>query len=120
MAARGARPKPSHLRLVDGSHRRDRHGERARAQSAAAAMKAAFGPPLRPTHLKGASRRAWDRYIAPAHWLDTTREPAAIIFCELWAEYRKTPWLFHASKHAQLRRYMSDLGLTDERNRQAR
>ena len=40
------------------------------------------------------------------------REPAAIAFCELWQEFRKAPVSFQASKHAQMRAYMSELGLT--------
>jgi hypothetical protein len=45
------------------------------------------------------------------------REPAAIAFCELWQEFRFAPTSFPASKHGQMRAYMSELGLTDERNR---
>lgn len=57
------------------------------------------------------------RYIEPAAWLDASREPAAIAFCELWQEFRFCPTGFPAAKHGQLRAYMSELGLTDERNR---
>jgi hypothetical protein len=35
----------------------------------------------------------------------------------LWAEFRTSPIRFPASKHGQLRAYMSELGLSDERNR---
>jgi hypothetical protein len=35
----------------------------------------------------------------------------------LWAEFRFSRSGFPASKHGQLRAYMSELGLTDERNR---
>jgi hypothetical protein len=51
----------------------------------------------------------------PAGW--TPREGAAIAFCELWQEFRDGPRMFPAAKHGQLRAYMSELGLTDERNR---
>ena len=37
--------------------------------------------------------------------------------CELWQEFRFCPTGFPAAKHGQLRAYMSELGLTDERNR---
>jgi hypothetical protein len=60
---------------------------------------------------------AWKRYIAPAYWLDASREPSAIAFCELWQEMRLAPTAFQAAKHSQLRGYMSDLGLTDLRKR---
>jgi len=76
-----------------------------------------FGKPVRPKHFRGEASAAWKRYIEPAGWLDASREPAAIAFCELWQEFRFAPTSFPASKHGQLRAYMSELGLTDERNR---
>jgi len=117
MATRGNRPKPSHLRLVDGSHRVTRHGEEARVRQAAAADAAAFGPAAMPKNFKGAVADAWHRFIDPAIWLDKSREPAAIAFCELWAEFRTAPVRFPAAKHSQMRAYMSELGLTDPRRR---
>ena len=39
------------------------------------------------------------------------------MFCELWAEFRRAPDTFPVGKHGQMRGYLSDLGLTDERNR---
>ena len=54
---------------------------------------------------------AWDRYIAPAGWLDVFREAAAIAFCQLWDEFQTWPARFPASKHAQMRAYMGDLAL---------
>lgn len=119
MALRGRRPKPCRLRLVDGTHRTARHGDAARAREAAQGAQALFGKPERPSWLKGQARVAWDRYIAPAGWLDASREPAAIAFCELWSEFRLRPSMFPAAKHSQLRGYMAELGLADERNRPA-
>lgn len=117
MAARGARPKPAHLRLVDGTHRRTRHGDPGEAKAAVEALEGEFGRPVRPKHFKGEAAAAWKRYIEPAAWLDGSREAAAIAFCELWQEFRFAPTSFPASKHGQMRAYMSELGLTDERNR---
>jgi len=117
MAARGAKPKPAHLRLVDGTHRTTRHGRARAAQEATDAALEQFGKLARPKHLKGEALAAWKRYIEPAGWLDGSREPAAIAFCELWQEFRFCPTGFPAAKHGQLRAYMSELGLTDERNR---
>lgn len=114
---RGRKPKPPHLRLVDGSHRADRHGDAAEVKEAASAAAAAFGRLQRPKHLKGFAKQAWDRWIAPAAWLDASREPAAVIFCELWAEFRTAPEQFPAARHTQLRGVMADLGLSDERRR---
>lgn len=117
MAARGAKPKPEHLRLVDGTHRTSRHGDVDEAAGAVAASAEAFGRIARPKHLKAAGLAAWKRYIEPASWLDASKEPAAIAFCELWQEFRFAPTSFPAAKHGQMRAYMSELGLTDERNR---
>jgi hypothetical protein len=117
MAARGAKPKPAHLRLVDGTHRTARHGDVGEVREAVEAEAQTFGALKRPKHLKGEGLAAWKRYIEPAGWLDASREPAAIAFCELWQEFRFAPTSFPASKHGQMRAYMSELGLTDERNR---
>jgi hypothetical protein len=117
MASRGAKPKPAFLRVVDGTHRTTRHGDEQAAKKAAEKSIEAFGKLSRPKHLRGEALAAWKRYIEPAAWLDASREPAAIAFCELWQEFRFCPTGFPAAKHGQLRAYMSELGLTDERNR---
>jgi len=117
MAAKGAKPKPAHLRIVDGTHRPARHGKAAEAKAAADQAASRFGKIDKPKHLTGDASSAWDRWIVPAFWLDASREAAAVAFCELWKEFRFNPMGFPASKHGQLRAYMADLGLTDERNR---
>lgn len=117
MAARGPKPKPAHLRLIDGTHRTTRHGDEAAAKAAVEAAVERFGKPRMPQGMKGEAAKAWKRYIVPAFWLDAGREAAAIAFCELWAEFRFNPTGFPASKHGQMRAYMGELGLTDERNR---
>ena len=116
MARRGAKPKPAHLRLVDGTRNVTRHGSEQDLKDIAATGDV-FGKLVRPPYLKGEARKAWEKWIAPAGWLDSTREAAAIAFCELWDEFRFNTKGFPASKHGQLRAYMSELGLTDERNR---
>jgi hypothetical protein len=117
MATRGAKPKPTMLRLVDGTHRTTRHGNERQAKEIVSDAISAFGKLVRPKMLKGEALVAWKRYIEPAAWLDGSREPAAIAFCELWREFVFNPTGFPAAKHGQLRSYMSELGLTDERNR---
>ncbi|HEV7285615.1 hypothetical protein [Kaistia defluvii] len=117
MATRGAKPKGAHLRIVDGTHRTTRHGKAEDARDTIDAAAASFGKPQRPSYLKGQAAWAWKRFIEPAGWLDGSREALAIAFCELWQEFRDIPKAFPASKHGQLRAYMSELGLTDERNR---
>lgn len=117
MATRGAKPKPAHLRIVDGTTNITRHGSEADARAKVEKSATSFGVITRPKHLKGDALAAWKRYIEPAFWLDAGREPAAIAFCELWGEFRFNPKSFPSSKHGQMRAYMNELGLTDERNR---
>ncbi|QUT07932.1 hypothetical protein KFK14_11385 [Sphingobium phenoxybenzoativorans] len=117
MATRGAKPKPVKLRLVDGTHNVTRHGKMAKSQEIAESAATSFGKLEKPAYLRGNAATAWKSYISPAGWLDASKEPAAIAFCELWAEFRASPIKFPASKHGQLRAYMAELGLTDERNR---
>lgn len=114
---RGRKPKAPHLRLIEGTHRDDRHGVASKVRDAAVNHAARFGPLKRPKYLKRLAGEAWKKYIEPANWLDASREPAAIAFCELWQEMRLAPTAFKAAKHSQLGSYMGDLGLTDERNR---
>lgn len=115
MVAPGAKPKPARLRLVDDTHRTTRHGAEAKVRAAIDADR--FGRPTMPQGMKGEAAKAWKRYIVPAFWLDGAKEAAAIAFCELWQEFRFCPTGFPASKHGQMRAYMNELGLTDERNR---
>jgi hypothetical protein len=117
MAVAGAKPKPAHLRVVDGTHRADRHGDMSAKSARIVAESQKFGSLIKPKSLKGEAAAAWKRYIDPAVWLDISREPSAIAFCELWAQFRDAPRSFTAANHAQLRYYLADLGLSDERNR---
>lgn len=117
MATRGPKPKAAHLRLIEGTRNTTRHGTDADLRKTVETAAKTFGPLSRPKHLKGEALTAWKRYIEPAGWLDGSREPAAIALCELWSEFRANPTAFPAAKHGQLRAYMSELGLTDERAR---
>lgn len=117
MAKRGAKPKPAHLRLVEGTRNATRHGSEEGLKKKVERSATHFGKLTCPRFLKGEALAAWKKWIAPAFWLDGSKEAAAIAFCELWSEFRFGPSSFPASKHGQLRAYMSELGLTDERNR---
>ena len=117
MATRGAKPKPAALRVVDGTHNATRHGDRDQAVESVAAAADNFGRLERPRYITGEARKCWEQMIDPAFWLDASRFGVAVAFCELWKEFRKDPAHFPASKHGQMRAYMAELGLTDERNR---
>jgi hypothetical protein len=79
----------------------------------------AFGKLKRPDYLDGYAAEAWDAYIAPAWWLDRSREMLAVAAVMLWQEFRQDPPKFTAALHSQLRSYLHELGLTDERFRSA-
>jgi hypothetical protein len=76
MAARGAKPKPAHLRLVDGTHRKTRHGDSEKAREKAERVLTTFGKLERPKFLKGHALSAWKQFIEPATWLDAVRRLA--------------------------------------------
>jgi hypothetical protein len=119
MVAKGRKPKPAHLRLVDGTHRRSRHGSEADRRAEIAHANMSFGPLVRPKGLKGAALQAWKTWIEPAFWLDGSSGIPARALCELYAEFVDRPTDFPAAKHSQMRAYMSALGITDETQRAA-
>lgn len=117
MATRGAKPKAAVIRLVTGTHRKHRHGDADAVRERAERSAQAFGPLVRPKYLSGDALAAWKEWIEPASWLDGSRGAAAILFCELWGQYRFAPASFPSSKIARIQSLMSELGLTDDRNR---
>jgi hypothetical protein len=114
---RGTKPKPPALHVVEGTRNTTRHGSEATVREQLSTSTQVFGPIRKPAHLKDQALYAWKRWIAPAWWLDASRETIAVAMCELWQEFRDNPRKFPASKHGQLRAYLAELGLTDERNR---
>ena len=76
-----------------------------------------FLPLEKPDHLGPEASAIWDRLIAPAGWLDGSKHSGAVAFCVLWGEFMSNPSDFGAAKHGQMRAYLSELGLSDERRR---
>ncbi len=124
----GRKATPAHLRLVNGIRNTTRHGTEDELRQQVEDAQQAFGPLEKPnvfTHRTGKAwaqfnedaSKAWDRYIAPAWWLDASKESLAIAYCVLWADFLKTGTMFPSTKHGQLRSYAAELGLTDERKR---
>jgi hypothetical protein len=109
-------PKNPYLRLIDGSHRNDRHGSAAAARAAVAKARV-FGKLRRPDNLDSFALEAWNSYIVPAWWLDRSKEALAVAAVMLWQQFREDPPKFTAAMHGQLRAYWGALGLADERNR---
>jgi hypothetical protein len=94
---RGRKPKAPHLRLIQGTHRDDRHGIESEVREAVVTSAINFGPLSCPPRFKRLARAAWKQYIEPATWLDASREASAIAFCELWHEMRSAPTRYHAN-----------------------
>ena len=104
MAVRGRKPKATHLHLVEGTHRRDRHG-------AGDVMSEPEDAIARPKGLRGKAAQLWDQFIARAAWLTWADGPKALIWCHLQAEFERKPGEMVASRIAQLRALGSELGL---------
>ena len=117
MAQPGPRPKTASQRILAGTHRTTRHGDKAKAKERATAAQSAFGPLVAPDDPQDAAQQAWVRYIEPCHLLKASKERLAIAFCHLWKEFTDDPKAFSAARHGQLRLYSQELGLSDERAR---
>ena len=116
MATPGTKPTPTLIRLINGNHNTTRHGTVEELQARIAAADD-FGPLVPPAGLSERAVLCWEEMIRPARWLDGSKMIAAAALCELYAEWQKGPHGFPGSKHAQMRAYMAELGLTDERKR---
>lgn len=114
---RGPAARSPKLKLVDGTHRTTRHGRREEVEANARRSAEAFGRLKRPDDLEGAAADIWDQCIAPAWWLDASRMPTVMALCEIWKDFKKSPSDFPQWKHVQMRVYLRELGLTEERNR---
>lgn len=106
MAARGRKPKPTHLHVIDGTLRGDRHKRDGEPEP--------DGRPVKPKKLKGRKSRAseiWDEIIERADWLSWADGPKAHVFCVLMAEFEKAPLKMPSARITQIRTLGSELGL---------
>jgi P27 family predicted phage terminase small subunit len=80
----GRRPRPTHLKVVDGTARKDRTNKRE--------PRPPKGIPRCPAHLKGRSRDAW-KHVAPMldkmGVLTVADGPALELLCDAYALYRE-------------------------------
>lgn len=107
MAIGGRKPTPTFLRVVTGNpggHPLPEPGPE-------------LGPIERPAKMVKRVAALWDRWIARAPWLTWADGPAALMWCNLRAEYEKAPTKMVAARIAQLRALSSELGFGDERGR---
>lgn len=107
MATRGRKPKPAHLKLVQGNP-----GKRKVDPDAAPDVDASHDNGLEPPRkLKKREQELWDAYIRRAPWLTHFDVPRAFVWVSLQAEYERKPADMVASRIAQLRAVGSELGL---------
>lgn len=101
MAVRGQKPKPTHLRLVEGNA-----GKRPVPEGEPIPK----GEIQKPSKLKGKPGGLWDQFISPAFWLTSADGPKAFMWCHLQAEFERAPGKMVASRISQLRALGSELG----------
>ncbi len=106
MAVRGAKPKPSFLKIVTGNpgHREIRPDPAENVEVSDNGLE----PPRR---LKKRQAELWNTYIRRAPWLTHFDVPRAYMWVELNVEFENGPDEMVAGKIAQLRALGSELGL---------
>ncbi len=103
MAQRGARPKPTALKMVTGNPgKRDLPGA-----SKVAVRKTPLEPP---EALTDRQADLWRRYIDPAWWLVEGDAPMAFIWVCLQAEFQEDPGGMTAARISNLRSAASEIG----------
>ena len=101
MATRGARPKPTVLRLIQGNAGKRRIG---------ASDPSPQGAPVKPKALAGPAAKLWDERIAKAFWLTWADTDKAAMWCLLQAEFYASEGAMIAARIGQLRALGSELG----------
>ena len=101
MATRGARPKPTFLRIVGGNA-----GKRPLPKNDPMPE----GPPEKPPGMDGEAGALWNIRIARAHWLTWADSDKAAMWCLLQAEFYAANGDITAARIAQLRALGSELG----------
>lgn len=85
----GARRKPGHIHLVDGTHRPDRHGDAVDAETEAIRLRQE-GVPAAPRSLSPSARSEWLRLapiLGPELLLTRRARGAFVAYCEAWADF---------------------------------
>jgi hypothetical protein len=103
MAIRGRKPTATVLRLITGSHLKDRPPPADEPRP--------DGPVERPEKMSKGAHRLWDKWIVRAFWLTWAESPKALMWCYLQAEFEKSGGKMVAARIAQLRALGSELGL---------
>jgi len=109
MATAGVKRKPDNILKLQGTHRKDRHGEIENKPQIADPV----GDP--PEWMAGEARAEFTRVAAlldKAHVVTGADRSVLCQYAELWAQFVEERKDFTASKHVQLRMCAVELGLT--------
>jgi hypothetical protein len=101
MGIRGRKPT-SALRLITGSHLKDRPPPKNKPMPA--------GTVERPGNMSKDAAQLWDKFIVRATWLTWADSHKARMWCCLAAEFNRSPGKMNSSRIAQLRILGSELG----------
>lgn len=106
MATRGAKPKPTHLHLVQGTINATRHKDALASPNAAGAL-------VKPTYIRAGTRAAalWDEVAAACWWLGDADSYKLGMWCAMQAEFERGPSKMTSARIGQLRALGSELGL---------
>ena len=102
MAVRGRKPKPAHLKLVEGNP-----GKRSLSVDGPAAE----GRPIKVPKLKGRASKLWAEVVERCWWLAEADSYKLGMWCHLEAEFEQDPLRMIASRISQLRGLGSELGM---------
>jgi phage terminase small subunit len=92
---RGAKPKPQHLKVVDGTFRPDREST---VEGDAVPL------PPRPKYLKGRAAKIWDEMAERMPELTEFQIAVLESFCSLKSEYERSPDAMPTSRIVEMRR----------------
>lgn len=103
---------PSQLRLIQGTHRNDRHGRKKAAPAAPAAKPGDLEPPdwLSPgaaAHFTETAAR-----LAPLRILSAADLDALAHYCAVWDQIKAAPHRANGAMHATARNLRNDLGMS--------
>lgn len=102
MAIRGTRPTPTVVRLATGNP-----GKRPLPKDEPLPQ----GPLVKPQKIRGRAAALWDEVAGVATWLTSADGYKLHVWCELHAEFERSPRRMVAARIGQLRAAGSELGL---------
>jgi hypothetical protein len=116
MAKRGNKALPDFMHVVNGTHRKDRHGDKDEIETPSESDPS-IEPPKK---LKKREQEYWDKYIASAKWLTLHDAVTADVWVKLAVEFEDDPANMVTARIAQLRAAGNELGMnhiTSNRNK---